>query len=156
MRRIEFFYPALPKRSLSPNARVRHLHNSDAVLELRSGATDHLLSYEGVRALTEPFAKARISVTWHLTNRKPKIEQCPRCLVWAIEHPRSNETTCLCYRPRDPGNAAAVLKAFFDGVTDAGVWKDDTWQFMELGLIARKLVESLDDEGLYVEIEELE
>jgi hypothetical protein len=41
-------------------------------------------------------------------------------------------------------------------VTDAGVWPDDSWDYIELGRIARRRVTSLEDEGLYVEIEELE
>lgn len=155
MRRIAFFYPSLPKRSLSQNARVRHEHNSDAVLELRAGATDHMMTIEAVRLLTAPFERARIGVTWHLTNRRPSITQCPRCLHWALEHPRSNKDRCLCYRPADPFNAIGALKPFFDGITDAGVWPDDSWEHVEVGRFARQLVGALEEEGLAVEIEEL-
>ena len=155
MRRVEFFYPALPKRSLSPNATARHLYNSDAILELRSGTTQHLLSYEAVRGLTEPFARARVHVVWHLTKRRPSILQCPRCLQWALKHKRSNKERCLCYRPLDPTNAISSLKAFWDGITDAGIWPDDTWEYVELGRHARQLVGALSEEGLWVEIEEI-
>lgn len=156
MRQIEFWYPALPGRSLSPNATERHLYNSDAIHELRAGVTTHLLSYEAVRGLTEPFQRARVNVVWHLTKKRPSILQCPRCMIWALEHKRSNKTRCLCYRPMDCSNAISALKPFFDGITDAGIWPDDTWEYVEMGRFARQLVGALSEEGLEVSIEELE
>jgi hypothetical protein len=155
LRRIEVFFPLLPKRSLSPNSRVKHQHNSDARHEMRAGAETYLLEFKSILDM-QPFQHARVSVTWHLTNRKPKIEQCPRCIHWALEHPRSEETQCMCYRPADPFNAIGALKPFFDGITEAGVWPDDTWKHVEVGRFARQSVGALADEGLYVEIEEVE
>jgi hypothetical protein len=155
VRRIEFWFPLLPKRSLSPNSRVKHKHNSDARMEMKAGATNYLLEFKPILDM-RPFQMSRVSVTWHLTKRKPKIEQCPRCIQWILEHPRSDETQCMCYRPLDPFNAIGALKSFFDGVTDAGVWPDDTWEHVESGRFARQLVGALSEEGLFVEIEELE
>ena len=154
MRRINFFFPLLPKRSLSPNARVKHLHNTDARHEMREGATNYLLEFQSILDM-RPFQLSRIGVVWHITNKKPKIEQCPRCLQWILGHPRSDETQCMCYRPRDPFNAIGALKPFFDGITDAGVWPDDDFGHVEVGRFARQLVGALSDEGLQVEIEEL-
>ena len=34
-------------------------------------------------------------------------------------------------RRRDKGNLIASAKAYLDGLTDAGVIKDDTWQYIE-------------------------
>jgi hypothetical protein len=155
MRSIEVFLPFLPGRAISPNRRVFHLERSDATLELRAGTTAHLLSYEAVSGLTEPFARARVNVTWHLTKQRPSITKCPRCLQWALEHQRSKKDRCRCYRPEDGGNAISALKPFFDGIKDAGIIPDDDFDHMEVGRVARQLVGALSEEGPWVEIEEL-
>jgi hypothetical protein len=155
MRQIEVWFPSLPKRSLSPNRRVHHMERSDAAHELRADVATHLLGHEAILGITQPLRYSRVSVLWKLTNKRPSIWDCPRCKDWAIEHAKSKRERCMCYRPADPFNAIDSLKPFFDGITDAGIWEDDTWEHVEVGRFARQLVGALSDEGLWVEIEEL-
>lgn len=147
--------PMLPRRSLSPNSRERHLFQSDATHELRSSTTDYLLSHPLVLNLHSPCKRVVVEVAFCLTNRKPKIEDCPRCWAWLLEHQRSDKRMCQCYRPADAGNAISSLKAFFDGIQDAGIVADDTFEHLEVGRVSKRVVTQLEDEGLAVVIQEI-
>ncbi len=133
---IEAFVPYLPASWLSPNRGERKEGRtayaiSGAKMELRAETATWLLTLDEVRALEQPFDYARVSVEMHWDKRKSDG----------------------LYRPADSTNAVYALKAFFDGLIDAGIIKDDGWQYMELG--GCRVRPHRRPEGCYVRIEEL-
>jgi hypothetical protein len=59
------------------------------------------------------------------------------------------------YRPRDEDNAQAALKGFFDGLVDARMFPDDNAKYVKQDGVTIYPVSRTEDEGLYVEIQEL-
>jgi len=154
---LRLWLPLLPSRALNSNARVHYMEKADAESELRADVTGMVARDPQVQALPQPaFQRARVSIAWHMTNRKPKVTECPRCLAWALEHQRSNRQECRCYRPRDGWNAAIACKGVVDGMTDAGLWRDDVFEVVSVGEVTKVTVATLEEEGLMVTIEAVE
>ena len=86
----------LPAKALSPNARVHWAHKARVVKEHREFA----------------WAIAMLAIS---PGRKPKWEraEAEATFYWPTRH------------RRDRDNAAASLKAYWDGIADAGVLADD-------------------------------
>ena len=136
-RTIEAFVPYLPTQWLSPNRGERREGRtafaiSGAKMELRADTATWLLTLDPVRALKAPFEYARVSVSMHWDKRR-----------------RDG-----LYRPEDSTNAVYALKAFFDGIKDAGIIKDDGWAHMELG--GCRVIPKSRPEGVALLIEEIE
>lgn len=136
MRRVQIFMPILPKTVLSPNSGERRSRRdpwaiSGAKMEMRADVANCCLASDDCRAVTAPFERARVSVV----------------MYW---HKRRSDGF---YRPMDVPNAIYALKPLYDGLQDAGLITDDDYIHMELG---PHFIRRGPEEGLYVEIEELE
>jgi len=133
---IEFWIPTLPKVALSPNG------NKGGTWAGRHGATRELrgIAKIAVQSARNPplavYDRARIDVEYRHTGSK--------------KHRDGH------YRPRDIANAIAALKPVYDGIVDAGIIPDDSYDHMELGPHRIVRVERYEDEGLAVTIEELD
>ncbi len=110
----------LPPADLSPN-RVRNIHwtlKSKAVQDYRAlvGATGR--NAAAAAKWQAPYL-GRVSMCWHLLDKRPP---------WLKKaDPR--------YKPMDCDNAISASKACFDGMVDAGLLMNDTWDHMEIGRI---------------------
>ena len=136
VREISIFMPILPKTELSPNSGERRSRRNPwaiagAKMEMRADVANCCLASEDCRAVTEPFERARVSVT----------------MFW---HKRQSDGF---YRPMDVPNAVYALKPLYDGLQDAGLLKDDDYLHMELG---PHFIKRAEQEGLLVVISEIE
>jgi hypothetical protein len=154
MRQIQTFIPVLPWKELSPNGPHGDKYAvADAKDELCSATMHHIQS---VMVIGAPMAVARVGVIGYIAiHKKPKIENCPRCFQWALEHRRSNKTQCRCYRPWDTPNLVSALKLMYDGWVRAGVLEGDRHDQMKLGDHDIHPVQTVEEEGLLVTVEEL-
>lgn len=135
MRRVEAFVPFLPTTYLSPNQGERKEGRvpvliSESKRQYRAATALWLLEQDSVRAIEAPFEYARASIELHWLKRKQDG----------------------LYRPEDPTNAVYALKAFFDGLIDAGLIVDDGYKHMELGYA--RVCPKRAPEGVYVTVEE--
>jgi hypothetical protein len=96
-----------------------------------------LLAEEAVRANLTPFAGAHVALVL-------------RCMDGRKARQKS------VYRPQDAGNACYALKAAIDGIVDAGLLADDSYEHVRFLTTSVQRVESMDLEGLFVRIEEIE
>lgn len=155
MTRIETFIPILPWQELSPNGPHGDKYAvADAKDWLCSETMHHVQNH--VPIPDEPLKVASVSVVGYISSKRPKIEDCPRCLSWALQHPRSNKTRCRCYRPWDTPNLISALKLMYDGWVRAGVLEGDRWNQMKIGYHDINPVHLVEEEGLLVVISELE
>lgn len=125
-----FKIPVLPDRMLSSNAGNRSRRNPWAVAEAKGalkGATMEALMRAG--ELPHP-TRCTVTVTvWH-SGKRPRVEQCPRCLEAAMAD--KSISTCCCYRPRDVGNIGGdVLKPILDGMVWMEMFADDSADIVE-------------------------
>jgi hypothetical protein len=113
MTSLTFTVP-LPPVALSPNrARtVYHLAKAEDVLAYRQLVMVEAMNARIANPRWIPPGKARVSLLW--------------CLKRVDKH---------CYHPEDPDNAVGSFKAGFDGLRDAKVLVDDTWEHFELGAV---------------------
>ncbi len=96
----------LPHRNLSPNARCHHMQKARHTEKARRDA-----GYATLAAINELSGSNESSMPWALATAK------------ATFYFRAKNR-------RDKSNMGAWLKAYEDGITDAGVWRDDsvvTW-----------------------------
>ena len=140
---VTAFVPFLPLSVLSPNRGERRGGRvpediSDAKRQLRGDWALWLLEHDAVRAVQQPFERARVTLTM-------------RCQDAHAVRPSDGV-----YRPTDVGNAVYALKAGIDGLIDAGLIIDDDWRHVPelVGRIER--VYDRASEGVLVEVEELE
>lgn len=137
--KVTAFWPFLPSTWLSPNRGERKEGRvpaliSEAKAQMRADTATWLVSLPQVKAVTEPFDYARVSIV----------------LRW---YKRASDG---CYRAQDAGNAIYSLKAFIDGLVDAGLLIDDDYLHMELGRCAVERCATTADEGVVVTIEQCE
>lgn len=89
----------LPHKSLNPNARAFHMAKADRVAKHRKMAADECAIYLQQRGLQPPrWERATIQRTFYFAS----------------------------VRRRDKSNFDAACKAYDDGLTDAGLWADDS------------------------------
>jgi hypothetical protein len=98
--------------------------------------------------------------------KKPKLEDCKRCLAEYLGEPwqgrkRKDGTrdapTCRCYRPIDSSNLGGeVTKPIADSLQRLGVIVNDNLKYVRRSSYEIEQVDRLEDEGLYVTVEELE
>ena len=93
-----FTVPRLPSAALSPNARGHWSKRAKAMSTDRMDA--HAYFLQSYTRPDKPLESARIKVRVYFVNK----------------------------RPRDPDNFGARLKGFFDGLTLAGVIRDDSFE----------------------------
>lgn len=137
-REVTVFVPFLPTTYLSPNRGERKEGRVPAIIsehkaQMRAETCVWLCAQPQVKAISEPFAYARVSVV----------------LRW---HKRASDGL---YRPEDATNAVYSLKAFFDGVKDAGLIVDDDYKHMELGGARVERCDSPQLEGVVVTVSEV-
>jgi hypothetical protein len=60
------------------------------------------------------------------------------------------------YKPDDPGNACYALKAAIDGIKDAGLIKDDSYEYVALLTTSIERVSTPEEEGLGVTVIEMD
>ena len=89
----------LPHKNLSPNARVHWRTKADATAKARRDAR-----------------LAATSIINQTRKTPPKLESATMQATFYFRDSRR----------RDKSNAASSLKAYEDGFTDAGVWRDDS------------------------------
>jgi hypothetical protein len=138
-RSVEVFLPKmLPSTYLSPNRGERKVGRVPSIIshyksEMRGDVCLGLLADDAVRAIGRPLDPARMTLTLRCTTA------------------RSGGS----YRPHDAGNAIYALKAAIDGIKDAGlIVDDDLKHLVELtGRVER--VNTADEEGLLVYVEEV-
>lgn len=125
-----FTVPVLPDQMLSSNAGNRSRRNPWAVAEAKGALKSATM--EALMRLPEVpfFSRCIVAVTvWH-SRKKPKVEQCPRCLEAALGD--KSISSCLCYRPWDAGNIGGdVLKPILDGMKWMEVFSDDSADIVE-------------------------
>lgn len=124
------FNVPLPPRELSPNM-ARNVHwamKNKSVADYKEHCFVNASEAARRAGWVTPHL-ARVSLEWHLDDRRHPIEKS------------SNRI----YKPRDPDNAIAASKAMFDALTESGVIVDDTWDHIEIGRIS-----STHENGPYV------
>ena len=155
MTALTFTVPVLPDRMLSSNAGNRSRRNPWAVAEARGRLkNDTMEALKDLQPLPA-FVVCVADVTLHRTNKRPKVEQCPRCLLRALED-RSVDG-CCCYRPRDVGNIGGdVLKPVLDGLVWMEVLPDDDYRHLTAVTLRIGEVETLAEECIEVTVREIE
>lgn len=108
------FYVELPSKISSPN-----YHGDPS----RMGRYRESLTYK-----TEVLVKAREAMQ---RRRWTAPERARVSLLFGLSTGYADRSRY--YRPNDSDNAVAAFKAGFDGLTEAGVIKDDRWAHMVLG-----------------------
>ena len=99
---MRIVFPDLPPVECSPNWHKHHL--PWAIRKATAAAQEDMICRVREQvAMGEPLARAKVTVTFTVPDR----------------------------RRRDKGNLIAAAKPWLDGLTLAGVIKDDAWQFIE-------------------------
>lgn len=99
---LTIVFPYLPPLECSPNWHKHHL--PWAIRKATAAAHDDMIGRVREQvAIGEPLARAMVTVTFTVPDR----------------------------RRRDKGNLIGAAKPWLDGLTLAGVIKDDAWQFIE-------------------------
>jgi hypothetical protein len=132
----EVFVPVLPGLALSPNSRSHWRRKMAATKELRGYVSTFILAdvrqqkWPGL-----PMQRAQITFEYRVCRKR--------------EGPDGYA------RPRDPDNAQAALKGLIDGVVDAGIVIGDTGQQLTIRGTTIKEVESRQEEGIAIAVEEI-
>ena len=148
-----FTIPGLPQRLLSSNGGNRSRRDPWAVANAKGE-----LKGETIEALMEiqplpTFDRCTVALTLLHSNKKPKVEQCPRCLLAAIEDRRID--ACRCYRPADVGNIGGdVLKPILDGMVWMEMMPDDDWTHLVAVTLRIGRVATVEDERIEVRVQE--
>ena len=82
------------------------------------------LHWRAQRRLTRAWRTAAYTFALSQLGRAPSERRRPPCFV-RVEFPVPDPG-----RRRDPHNTAPTVKAIIDGLVDAGVWPDDTDEFV--------------------------
>lgn len=151
MTSFAFTIPALPDRLLSSNAGGRSRRNPWAVAEakgvLKNNTMEAMKDHQPIPA----FARCTVTVTLYHSNKRPKVEECPRCLIEALN---GGDAACCCYRPSDVGNIGGdVLKPILDGMTWMEMVTDDDYTHVEAVTLRIGRVATVAEERIEVYVE---
>lgn len=149
--------PALPQRVTSSNAGARSRRDPWSVANAIAEMKDETM--QAVMAVGElpHFDRATVTVTFKTAPKRPKLEQCPRCLARAVAggHPSWAQATCICFRARDVGNyGGAPLKPILDGLVWLGVLDDDDYKHVPEVTLRIERVADVESEGILVTVSE--
>jgi len=157
---IEFTIDTMPRRVLSSNsisgsAAKRRLINFEKQ-RLRALSTQAVCAAFGTEIPTFD-SPVIVYVTVVHSNKRPKVEDCWRCLDAALnDEPLEDPTRCNCYRMDDVFNVGGdVAKPIVDGLVDAGVIKDDSRKYVPLGVIGIEDCDTVGEEHYRIRIEEV-
>ena len=120
-------------RACSPNGRFHHMAVAKAKADLRRQT--YMVAQWGGAKQAPTFQRARITLQLHVYRKRGGSPG---------------------YRPKDGDNLMAACKGLFDGLTDAGVIKDDSAQYVEHGTPSFIEVGRTEDECIAVVIEDIE
>ena len=149
---FQFTVPELPDRLLSSNAGARSRRDPWSV----ANATGRLKNdtMEALKNIPDlpRFARASATVTLMRSKRRPKLEQCPRCLIAAIADRKIS--ACRCYRPKDIGNiGGGPLKPILDGLVWMELLPDDDYEHLTAVTLLIEIVPGIEDEGVTVTLD---
>lgn len=153
-----FFVPALPQRVTSSNAGARSRRDpwsvANAIAELKAETMDALIPLCPLPS----FERALVTVTFKATNKRPKLEDCPRCLQrhLAGDAPRWAEDRCACFRAKDVGNyGGAPLKPVLDALVWMGMLEDDDYVHVPEVRLRIERVVTIEEEGIEVTVQDV-
>lgn len=149
--------PALPQRILSSNAGKRSRRDPWSVANARGELKAEVM--EALKAVMPlpSFERATADVTLRRSKRRPKLEDCPRCLerFLAGDHPSWGKDRCCCYRPDDVGNIGGdPLKPILDALVWMEVLPDDDMEHLLAVTLRIEAVAEVEDEGITVIVSE--
>lgn len=139
---------------LSSNAGKRSRRDPWSVAEARGRLKNDTM--EALRDLAElpRLERASICITLMRSKRRPKLEQCPRCLERALGG--ANIDSCCCYRPQDVGNIGGdPIKPILDALVWMEILPDDDHTHLVALTLMIEIVETIPEEGYVVTIQEL-
>mgnify|MGYP001608987717 CR=1 FL=1 len=152
--------PCLPWRNLSSNAGARSRRAPWGIAESRGRLKNEVLEAIKTQGDLRRLESATAAITFRLAAKRPKMRECPRCTTlgtdypnWAVPADHSQALPCVCYRPEDVGNLGGdPLKPILDALVWMEILPDDDWRHLPSVTLRIERVDSLDAEGILVEL----